>query len=75
MRRKAGGIVGKLRQRREQRTLTQEELARAVHVSRQTINALETGRYRPSTLLALKLASVLDTSVEDLFSLEEADWR
>jgi putative transcriptional regulator len=54
--------------------LTQLQLARLVQVSRQTINALETGKYRPSTVLALKLAAVLEARVEELFQLEPNDW-
>lgn len=55
---------------RSQRTLSQGELAAAVGVSRQTISSIETGQYCPSTLLALRLASVLGTTVEALFWLE-----
>ena len=47
--------------------LTQEELAEAVGVTRQTIIAIEKGNYVPSVLLALKLAKAFDTSVEQLF--------
>lgn len=49
--------------------LTQEELAHAVGVTRQTIIAIEKGNYTPSVELALKLAKVFKTSVEALFSL------
>ncbi|WP_440770076.1 helix-turn-helix transcriptional regulator [Natronorubrum sp. DTA28] len=48
--------------------LTQEDLAKEVGVTRQTINALETGRYDPSLELAFKLAIYFDCSIEDLFS-------
>ena len=51
--------------------LTQEQLAREVGVSRQTIIAMERGRYNPSVELALRLAGALDVRVEDLFVLEE----
>jgi putative transcriptional regulator len=54
--------------------LTQTELARRVQVSRQTIIALESGKYRPTTVLALKLSEMLGVRVEDLFSLEPGDW-
>ena len=50
--------------------MTQEELAKRVGVTRQTIIALEADRYVPSLLLAVRLARVFRTSVEDLFSLE-----
>jgi putative transcriptional regulator len=48
---------------------TQEELAQAVGVSRQTISALEKGNYTPSVLLALKIASFFKTDVEKLFTI------
>ncbi|MFD1467679.1 helix-turn-helix transcriptional regulator [Hymenobacter caeli] len=53
--------------------LTQDELARRIGVSRQTINAMEAGKYVPSTALALKLAQVFGKPVEQLFALEEGD--
>ena len=53
--------------------MTQEELARNVGVSRQTIIAVERGRYNPSVKLALKLARALLVRVEDLFELTEED--
>lgn len=53
--------------------MTQEELARRVSVSRQTINAMEAGKYVPSTVLALKIAQVFRKPVEEIFSLEEDD--
>ncbi len=49
--------------------LTQEELARKAGVSRQTIIAIEKGNYAPSVALALRLATVLKTSVEALFHI------
>jgi putative transcriptional regulator len=53
--------------------LTQDELARRIGVSRQTINAMEAGKYVPSTVLALKLAQVFGKPVESFFELEEGD--
>lgn len=53
---------------RAKHDLTQEELARAVGVTRQTINAIETGRYDPSLKLAFELAAYFDCSIEDIFS-------
>lgn len=53
--------------------LTQEELARKVSVSRQTINAMEANKYVPSTVLALKVAKVFKKSVEEIFMLEKND--
>jgi len=55
--------------------ITQEALAKRVNVSRQTINSIEAGKYVPSTLLALKIAVVFNKTVEEIFSLEESDWK
>ena len=60
---------------REQRTakgLRQEDLAKAMKVSRQTINAIETGRYLPSLPLAIALARFFGTPVEALFHGDDA---
>jgi putative transcriptional regulator len=43
-------------------------------VSRQTINAMELGKYVPSTVLALRLASIFETEVNNIFTLEDTDW-
>ena len=53
--------------------LTQSELADQVGVSRQTINSIESNKYIPSTLLALKIARVFGKSVEEIFQLEKKD--
>ena len=50
--------------------ITQEELAEKIGVSRQTINSIETNRYVPSTLLALKLSKLFEKSVNDFFELK-----
>jgi putative transcriptional regulator len=55
------------------KSMTQEELAQSISVSRQTINAMESGKYVPSTLLALKVSRILDKPVEELFILEKDD--
>lgn len=55
------------------KNLTQEELAKKVSVTRQTINAMEANKYVPSTVLALKIAKVFDKKVEDIFMLELTD--
>ena len=55
--------------------MTQQQLAELVHVSRQTINAIEQGKYVPSTVLALKIANVFEKKVDDIFQLEETDWE
>lgn len=64
------GIANQVRERREARGMTQGDLAAAVDVTRQSINAIERGRYDPSLELALKLAGEFDCSVEELFWLE-----
>ena len=53
--------------------LTQEQLAQKLGVSRQTIHAIESNKYVPSTLLALKLARLFEKSVGEIFKLEETD--
>lgn len=53
--------------------LTQQDLADKIGVSRQTINALEAGKYVPSTVLALKLSQLFGKSVNEIFDLEEGD--
>ena len=63
-------LANRVRVARAERTLSQTDLARAAGVSRQTISSIETGQYGPSTLLALRLAAVLERRVEDLFWLE-----
>jgi putative transcriptional regulator len=56
---------------RAKHDLTQEELAIEMGVSRQTINAVETGKYNPSLELALKLADRFDVPIEEIFWLTE----
>lgn len=55
------------------KNITQAELATIVGVSRQTINAIEKGKYVPSTLLALKMAKYFKVPVEDIFIIEDGD--
>jgi putative transcriptional regulator len=54
-------------------SMTQQQLAEAVNVTRQTIIAVEKGSFNPSVRLALKIAHTLQTEVEELFELEEKD--
>jgi len=61
----------RLEELRNQKGLTQQELADQVEVSRQTIISLEGGRYNPSILLAFKLARVFGLTIEDVFIFEE----
>jgi putative transcriptional regulator len=53
--------------------MTQQELAEKISVSRQTINAIESNKYIPSTVLALKIARLFQKKVEEIFTLEEND--
>ena len=60
-------MKSEIRELRAQRGISQKALAEAVGVSRQTINAIETGRYLPSLPLAIALARYFDTTVEEMF--------
>lgn len=53
--------------------MTQKDLAARAGVSRQSIIAIETGKFRPSVELALRLAAVFETRVEDLFQLDQKE--
>jgi len=53
--------------------ITQQELAERIGVSRQTINAIESNKYVPSTVLALKMARLFQKKVDDIFILEDTD--
>ncbi len=66
-------MKNRIRVARAERRLTQQQLADAVGVSRQTINAIESGKFVPSTVLALKIARTFARSVEEIFELEEED--
>lgn len=66
-------MKNRIRVGRAEIRMTQQQLADAVGVSRQTINAIEAGRFVPSTVLALKIARVFGRRVEEIFSLEETD--
>ena len=64
----------KIRQFRQDKGITQQELADLVGVTRQTINALENARYNPSLLLAYKITRILGkNAIEDVFILNEDD--
>lgn len=67
-------MKNRLKVARAEMDLTQEELAKRIGVSRQSINAIESGRYVPSAILALKMAQVFGKPVEEIFFLEEDDW-
>jgi putative transcriptional regulator len=62
-----------LRVERAIKNITQGELAELIGVSRQTINTIESNKYVPSTVLALKIARVFGKPVEEIFNLEDTD--
>ena len=55
---------------RKKRRLTQNELAEAVEVTRQTIISLENGKYKPSLVLAHKIAQYFDSTIEEIFTFD-----
>lgn len=55
--------------------ITQAELAAKVKVARQTIIAIEAGKFIPSTTLAFKIAKTLNSKADDIFQLEDTDWE
>lgn len=63
-------MKNRLRELREARGLTQEELAKILGVTRQTIIAIEKGKYDPSLRLAFKIARVFGVKIEDIFIYE-----
>jgi putative transcriptional regulator len=64
-----------IRVQRAVKRITQQQLAEAVGVSRQTINAIEADKYVPSSVLALKIASVFGQSFDSVFQLDDDDWK
>ena len=66
-------MVNKLKIERAIKNLTQDDLAKLIGVSRQTINSIEKGRYVPSTVLALKISKIFEKPVNEIFQLEELD--
>ncbi len=62
-----------IRVERAIKNITQADLAEKVGVSRQTINTIESNKYVPSTLLALKIARTFGKPLEDIFMLEDGD--
>ena len=63
-------VKNRLEELRHARGMTQEELAEALEVSRQTVCSLEKGRYNPSILLAFKIARLFQTTIEEVFIYE-----
>ncbi|MFT3845532.1 MAG: helix-turn-helix domain-containing protein [Lacibacter sp.] len=66
-------MKNKVKDERLKQMMNQTEFAEMLNVSRQTIHAIETGKYIPTTLLALKIAKLLNKEVEELFILEKND--
>ncbi|MEO5691315.1 MAG: helix-turn-helix transcriptional regulator [Candidatus Saccharimonadales bacterium] len=64
-------VVNSVREKRTSLNITQDELAGRVQATRQTIIAIEKGNYVPSVLLALRIASILKSKVEELFQYEK----
>jgi putative transcriptional regulator len=62
-----------IRIQRAVHSMTQQQLAEQIGVSRQTINAMESNKYVPSTVLALKIARLFNRNVEEIFILEDED--
>ena len=60
---------------RKEKGIRQDEFAKHLGVSRQTISSLENGRYNPSILLAYKIAKYFECSIEDVFLFEEEDMK
>ena len=63
----------RLHELRKERNMQQAELAKLIGVRRETIGNLENGRYNPSLKLAMDIAKVFDTTVEDIFTFENDD--
>ena len=68
-------MLNNVKEFREKQQLTQEQFAHLVGVSRQSIISVEKGHYIPTTILALRIASILSVKIEDLFILEKKDWK
>ena len=68
-------MTNNIRVERAIKRITQQQLAELVQFSRQTINAIEQGKYVPSTVLALKIANVFEKKLDDIFQLEDSDWE
>ena len=66
-------MKNRIRVARAEVRMTQQQLADAIGVSRQTINAIESGKFVPSTVLALKMARIFEKPVEDIFTLDDED--
>ena len=63
-----------IRVERAKQNMTQGQLAEAIGVSRQTIHAIETGKFAPSVITALKISKYFNTTVQEIFQLEEKEF-
>jgi putative transcriptional regulator len=66
-------MKNKIRELRVERQMTQEDLAEKIGVSRQTINAIEKGKFDPSLPTAFKIARLFQQSIEELFEYQEEE--
>lgn len=66
-------MTNTIRVERAKYRISQADLAERIDVSRQTIHAIETGKFVPSTVLALKICKFFNVSIEDIFELEDSD--
>ncbi|MGK0468460.1 helix-turn-helix transcriptional regulator [Clostridium sp.] len=64
-------MKNRIKELREGRNLTQEDLAKSLETSRQTIISLEKGKYNPSIMLAYKISKVFNKNIEEVFIFEE----
>lgn len=64
-------MKNRLEEIRKERGIKQDELAKVLEVSRQTISSIENGRYNPSIILAFKIAKFFDMTIEEIFIYEE----
>ena len=68
-------VKNRIEEIRKERGIKQEDFAKSMGVSRQTISSLENGRYNPSIILAFKIAKYFDTTIEEVFFFEEDDLK
>lgn len=68
---RSGNLNNRIKELRKQNKITQDELAKAVEVTRQTIISLENGKYNASLQLAYKISKYFQTNIEDIFIFEE----
>ena len=66
-------MINKVHDLRKKKRITQEDLAKMVGVTRQTIISIENGKYQASLILALRIARVFELPVEDIFELEDGE--